>query len=48
MRIAGHQHVLVLLALLDELVEEYLHAVSHLHEFVAGEEFQIDQHLVVA
>ena len=47
MCVAGHQDVLVLVALLDEFVKEHLHALGNLHEFVAGEEFQVDEHLIV-
>ena len=41
MRIARHQHPLILLTLLQQFV------VGYLHQFVAGKEFQIHQHLVV-
>ena len=37
-----------MVGLLDELVEECLHLLGNLHELVTGEEFQVDQHLVVA
>ena len=48
MRIARHQHVFILLALLDKFVEQHLHAVSHLHQFVAGKQFEVNQYLIVA
>ena len=48
MRVARHQHVLILLALLDEFVEQHLHAVGNLHQFVACKEFQVHQYLVIA
>ena len=48
MCVARHEHVLVLVALLDELVEEYLHVLGNVLYLVAGEEFQVDEHLVVA
>ena len=47
MGISWHQHVLVLIALLDELIEENLHLVGYLFQFVTGEELQIYQHLIV-
>ena len=48
MGIARHEHVLILFTLLDELIEEYFHTFSHLHQFMAGKEFQVHQHLVIA
>ena len=48
MRITGHQHVAVAFAQLLQSVEERAHAVRRLPQFVAQEEFQIDQHLIVA
>ena len=48
MRIARHQHVLVLLALLDELIEEHLDAIGNLFQFVACKQLQVYQYLVVA
>ena len=46
--VAGHEHVLVEFAFLDELVEEQLHALGNLHELAACKELQIHQNLVVA
>ena len=48
MGVARHQHLLILLALLDEFVEKHLHALCHLHQLMTGEKFQVYKHLVVA
>ena len=48
MGIARHEHLLVLLRLLYQFVEERLHLVGDVHQLVAREELQVDQHLVVA
>ena len=48
MGVSRHQYVLVLVALADEFVEEHFHFVYYLLQFVTGEEFQVDEHLVVA
>ena len=48
MGIAWHQHILVLIALLDEFVEEDLHLVGNILEFVTGKELEVYKHLVVA
>ena len=47
MRIAGHQHVFILVALLYQLVKENLDGIHHFLEFMTGEQFQVDKHLVV-
>ena len=46
--VSGHEHVLVLFALGEQFVEEQQHAVGHLAQFVAREELQVHQHLIVA
>ena len=48
MRIAWHEHVLILLALLNEHVEKLDGETSDLLKLVAHIQFQIDQHLIVA
>ena len=48
MCVARHQHVLVLFALLYEFIEENLHGIDDFLQFVACEELQVYQHLVVA
>ena len=48
MGVAGHQDVLVLVALLDEFVEEDLHLVGNLLEFMAGKEFEVYKYLIIA
>lgn len=48
MGVARHEHVLELLALLQQLVEKHLYAFGHLSQLVTREEFQVDQHLVIA
>ena len=46
--VAGHEDVLVALALPLQFGEECLHVLGHEAQLLADEEFQIDQHLVVA
>ena len=46
--VARHEHVLILLALLQQLVKQNLHAVDHLAQLMACEELQVNEHLVVA
>ena len=46
--IARHQHVFILVALLDEFVEEDFHLVGDILEFVTGKEFEVYEHLIVA
>jgi len=48
MGVSGHEHVLVLVALLDEFVKETLYLIGHLHELMTCEEFQVYEHLVIA
>ena len=48
MGVSWHEHVLVLVALLYELVEENLHLLGDILQLVACEQLQIDEHLVVA
>ena len=47
MRVARHQHILVAVALLNQLVEELLGELGYLTNLVADEQLQIDEHLVV-
>ena len=47
MGIAWHEYILILIALLDQFVEEDLHAVGNLLQFMTCEEFQIHQYLIV-
>ena len=46
--IAWHEHILILVALLDQLVEEDLYAVGNFLQLMTGEELQVNQHLIVA
>ena len=48
MGVARHQHVLILVALLNQLVEENLHGVHNLLQLMTGEEFEVYENLVVA
>ena len=48
MGVAGHEHVAILIALGDELVEEALYFCGDVDEFVAGEELEVYEHLIVA
>ena len=48
MGVAGHENVLVLLALAYQLVEERLHGNDDVAQAPAGEQFQVYEHLVVA
>ena len=48
MGVAGHQDVLVALALLLQLPEEGLYVLGHQLQLTACEELQVHQHLVVA
>ncbi len=48
MGVARHEHILVLVALGDEFLEERDDVVDDELELVAREEFQVDEHLVVA
>ena len=48
MSVARHKHVLVLVALFYEFVKETLHLVDNLHQFMAREKLQVDEHLIVA
>ena len=48
MGVAGHQNVLVAFALADEDVEQLFDGFGYLLNLCAGEEFQVEQHLVVA
>ena len=48
MGVARHEDVLILLALGDEFVEKALHLVGYILELMASEEFEVNEHLVVA
>ena len=48
MGVAGHQDVLVAFALADEDVEQLFDGFGYLLDLCTGEEFQVEQHLVVA
>ena len=48
MRIARHEHVLVLVALLYEFIEQHLHGIGYLHQLVTRKQLQVHQHLVIA
>ena len=48
MGVAWHEHVFQLVALGNELVEEHLHQLGNVAQLVASEQFQVDEHLVVA
>ena len=47
MGIARHQHILILIALLDEFVEKDLHLIGDFLQLMTGEEFEVDEHLVI-
>ena len=46
--VARHQHLLVFFALFLQTVEDYFHRVGDLPQFVAQEQFEVHQYLVVA
>ena len=48
MGVAWHEDILILIALLNQFVEEALHLLRNLHQLMAGKEFQINKHLIVA
>ena len=48
MGIARHQHIFVLIALLDEFVEEDFYFIGDILEFVTGKELEVYEHLIVA
>ena len=48
MGVAWHKDILILIALLNQFVEEALHLLRNLHQLMAGKEFQINKHLIVA
>lgn len=45
--ISRHEHILILVALLYKLVEEYLHMLGNVLQLMACEELQVNEHLVV-
>ena len=48
MGISRHQHLFIQVALAYQFIKECFHLLGYLSQFVAGKEFQIHQHLVVA
>ena len=46
--VTRHQHLLILFALLLQPVEDPLHGVGHLPQFVAQEQFEVHEDLIVA
>jgi len=48
MGVTGHQHILVTVALCHEFLEEDFHLFGNLAQLGTGEQFEVEQHLVVA
>ena len=48
MGIAGHQYILILIALSNEHFKEIFYRLGNLFELGTGKQFQVDQHLIVS
>ncbi len=48
MGVARHQHILVAFALVDEGIEERGHRTGDILDALAGKQFEVYEHLVVA